>query len=171
MELTYSTVPTASEEISVNYGSGKNTEGQKGDGSKTKFTFTVPAGNTDLTVTVNKASTFTVSGPTVTVTNANGLTVAAVVDKESGVQNEVVTVTLTIKGKATAATKLDLTATSGTVVGYLAPSIPAGVDLKSATSVEIASGMNFGDTGVTVKAEVKIGTANLTDITITQDNV
>ena len=80
------------------------------DTARKVFTFAVPAGVADVTLnSIAKVATYTVAAPTVTgLTDGkiNGLTVTAVADKTSAKSGETVTVTVTIKGQATAATKL-----------------------------------------------------------------
>ena len=157
VELTYTTKPSTAESISINYGAGKNTASIQGDDSKTVFTFTVPTENAaDVTVSVNKATTYTVTAPKVVnssgteIPGLKGLTVTAVADKTTAKSGEKVTVTVTISGKATSAVTLTLTGAS-----WLAPSVPTGVAYTNDTELAVADGTNLGD-GVTVKCEFTV---------------
>ena len=109
VKATYTTVVAANEEVVLTYDGTKTVTGVA-DTDRKVFTFAVPAGVANVTLnSINAVATYTVAAPTVTgLTDGkiNGLTVTAVADKTSAKSGETVTVTVTIKGQATAATKL-----------------------------------------------------------------
>ena len=109
VKATYSTAANTNEEVVLTYDGTKTVTGVA-DTARKVFTFAVPAGVADVTLnSIAKVATYTVAAPTVTgLTDGkiNGLTVTAVADKTSAKSGETVTVTVTIKGQATAATKL-----------------------------------------------------------------
>ena len=109
VKATYSTVANTNEEVVLTYDGTKTVTGVA-DTARKVFTFAVPAGVADVTLnSIAKVATYTVAAPTVTgLTDGkiNGLTVTAVADKTSAKSGETVTVTVTIKGQATVATKL-----------------------------------------------------------------
>ena len=109
VKATYTSVVAANEEVVLTYDGTKTVTGVA-DTDRKVFTFAVPAGVANVTLnSINAVATYTVAAPTVTgLTDGkiNGLTVTAVADKTSAKSGETVTVTVTIKGQATAATKL-----------------------------------------------------------------
>ena len=109
VKATYSTAANTNEEVVLTYDGTKTVTGVA-DTARKVFTFAVPAGVADVTLnSIAKVATYTVAAPTVTgLTDGkiNGLTVTAVADKTSAKSGETVTVTVTIKGQATATTKL-----------------------------------------------------------------
>ena len=112
------------------------------------------------------AATYDVSDPTVTVTNANGLAVTAYADKSTGVDNEVVTVEVTISGVASANTKLVLTGASVDAIAWQASVTGiTGLTRNSDTELYIASGANF-NVPVTVKCSFQINAADASDFDI-----
>ena len=141
-------------------------------GKTLKFTvsnITAATGNINATATAI-AATYDVSDPTVTVTNANGLAVTAYADKSTGVDNEVVTVEVTISGVASANTKLVLTGASVDAIAWQASVTGiTGLTRNSNTELYIASGANF-NVPVTVKCSFQINADDADDFTITVDN-
>ena len=109
VKATYTSAVAANEEVVLTYDGTKTVTGVA-DTARKVFTFAVPAGVADVTLnSINEVATYTVAAPTVTgLTDGkiNGLTVTAVADKTSAKSGETVTVTVTIKGQATAGTKL-----------------------------------------------------------------
>ena len=116
------------------------------------------------------AATYDVSDPTVTVTNANGLAVTAYANKTTGVDDEVVTVTVEISGVASGNAKLTLSGASVDNIAWQASVADiTGLSRHSATELYIASGANF-NVPVTVKCSFQINADDADDFTITVDN-
>jgi len=102
VKVTYTGTVAANESLTLTYNTDKTVDA-------VNKVFSIKADKDITLVKVDKVATFTVAAPTVTgLTDGkiNGLTVTAVADKTSAKANETVTVTVTIKGQATAATKL-----------------------------------------------------------------
>ena len=130
---------------------------------------TAATGNINATATAI-AATYDVSDPTVTVTNANGLAVTAYANKTTGVDDEVVTVTVEISGVASGNAKLTLTGPSVDNIAWQASVADiTGLSRHSDTELYIASGANF-NVPVTVKCSFQINADDADDFTITVDN-
>ena len=102
VKVTYTGTVAANESLTLTYNTDKTVDA-------VNKVFSIKADKDITLVKVAKVATFTVAAPTVTgLTDGkiNGLTVTAVADKTSAKANETVTVTVTIKGQATKATKL-----------------------------------------------------------------
>ena len=112
VKATYSAPANANEAVELTYNTDETATGSA-DTAKKVFTFSIDTAEADVTLnSIAKVATFTVAAPKVVdstgavVTGLNGLTVTAVADKTTAKDNETVTVTVTIKGQANAATKL-----------------------------------------------------------------
>lgn len=102
VKVTYTGTVAANESLTLTYNTDKTVDA-------VNKVFSIKADKDITLVKVAKVATFTVAAPTVsglTDGKINGLTVTAVADKTSAKANETVTVTVTIKGQATKATKL-----------------------------------------------------------------
>lgn len=97
-------------------------------------------------------------------TNANGLTVTLSAPKAAA-NGDKVTVTVTIKGQATAATKLTISGVTGTWSNAVKPD---GATI-SGQDLQIANGTNYDGDGVTTRFTFTMGTADAT-ATVTLDN-
>ena len=102
VKVTYTGSVAANESLTLTYNTNKTVDA-------VNKVFSIKADEDITLVKVDKVATYTVAAPTVTgLTDGkiNGLTVTAVADKATAKSGETVTVTVTIKGQATAGTKL-----------------------------------------------------------------
>ena len=103
--MTYTGTVDTNESLTLTYNTDKTVDA-------VNKVFSIKADKDITLVKVVKVATYTVAAPKVVdstgavVTGLNGLTVTAVADKTTAKSRETVTVTVTIKGQATAATKL-----------------------------------------------------------------
>ena len=102
VKVTYTGTVATNESLTLTYNTNKTVDA-------VNKVFSIKADEDITLASVAKVATFTVAAPTVTgLTDGkiNGLTVTAAADKTSAKSGETVTVTVTIKGQASKATKL-----------------------------------------------------------------
>ena len=141
VEATYSSAANANEAVVLTYNTTETATGSA-DTDKKVFTFSIDTAEANVTLnSIAKVATFTVAAPKVVngsgveITGLNGLTVTAVADKTSAKSNDTVTVTVTVKGQATKATKLTTDAGNWDGTSSQAWTIPANTNYATAHTV------------------------------------
>ena len=129
----------------------------------TDATLTFKADKSISTLTAAAVASYEVKTKVVE-TNANGLTVTLSAPKAAA-NGDKVTVTVTIKGQATAATKLTISGVTGTWSSTVKPD---GATIDS-QDLKIADGKNYDGDGVTTRFTFTMGSADAT-ATVTLDN-
>ena len=141
VKATYSAAANANEAVELTYNTTETATGSA-DTAKKVFTFSIDTAEADVTLnSIAKVATYTVAAPkvvngsSVEITGLNGLTVTAVADKTSAKSNDTVTVTVTVKGQATKATKLTTDAGNWDGTSSQDWTIPANTNYATAHTV------------------------------------
>ena len=95
--------------------------------------------DTDVLGKTNVAGAYSVAAPTMTMTNANGLTASVVADKTTAVKGEAITYTVTFSGTTTAATKVTFAAGTNSAADSADCAVTGNWTAASNTQANIAA--------------------------------